>query len=313
MAAITKAEWIWKDGTFIRWEDAQLHLLSTAVMFGTSVFEGIRAYDTPEGPQVFRLQDHLRRLIDSCRTYRFDLKYDLDALVAACVEGVRKNALSSCYIRPMVLYGYGAAGLDAVGSSIETYVACWPWGTYLGDGALEKGVDACVSSWQRAQPNTFPMMAKAGGQYLNGQLMKWEAMRNGYHEAIAVSPSGLVSEGTGMNIFVVWRGQLLTPALDGTLLPGITADSVMTIAKDLGLEVKAQQIPRELLYGADEIFFVGTAAEVTPVGTVDRVPVGSGKAGPITRAIQQRYLDYVKGKIPDTHGWRTPAGLPAAV
>jgi branched-chain amino acid aminotransferase len=313
MALITKADWIWKDGEFVRWEDAQIHVLSTAVMFGTSVFEGIRAYDTPDGPQIFRLHDHLRRLVDSCRTYRFDIPYDIDALAAACVEGVRKNNLASCYLRPMVLLGYGAAGLDSIGSPVETYVACWPWGTYLGDGALEKGVDACVSSWQRSQPNTFPMMAKAGGQYLNGQLMKWEALRNGYHEAIAVSPTGLVSEGTGMNLFVVWRDQILTPALDGTLLPGITADSVIKIANDLGLEVKPQQIPRELLYGADEIFFCGTAAEVTPVGTVDRLPVGSGKAGPITRAIQQRYLDYVKGKVPDTHGWRTMVGVEAKV
>lgn len=305
MGAITKATFIWKDGAFVRWEDAQLHLLSTAVMFGTSVFEGIRCYATPDGPQIFRLRDHLRRLLDSCRTYGFDVRHDLAALERACVEAVRKNGLDSCYLRPMVLYGYGGAGLDAVGSPLETYVPCWPWGTYLGDGALEKGVDACVSSWQRAQPNTFPMMAKAAGQYLNGQLMKWEALRNGYHEAIAVSPSGLVSEGTGMNLFVLWRGALLTPSLDGTLLPGITADTVLTLARELGHEVRAQQIPRELLYGADEVFFTGTAAEVTPVGSIDRKPIGSGKAGPVTRAIQQRYLDYVQGKVPDAHRWRT--------
>jgi branched-chain amino acid aminotransferase len=221
------------------------------------------------------------------------------------VEAVRKNRLEACYLRPMVLYGYGGAGLDAVGSPVETYVPCWPWGTYLGEGALEKGVDACVSSWQRAQPNTFPMMAKAAGQYLNGQLMKWEALRNGYQEAIAVSPSGLVSEGTGMNLFVLWRGALLTPSLDGTLLPGITADTVVTLAGELGYPVRAQQIPRELLHGADEVFFTGTAAEVTPVGSIDRRPVGSGRAGPVTRALQRRYLDYVQGVVPDIHGWRT--------
>ncbi|MBI2797492.1 MAG: branched-chain amino acid transaminase [Gemmatimonadetes bacterium] len=307
MAPINKSEWIWKDGSFIKWDDAQLHLLSTAIQFGTSLFEGIRCYDSPSGPQVFRLGDHLRRLVDSCRTYGLALPHDLGTLTKACVDAVKKNGLASCYLRPVVLLGYGGAGLEADGSPVETYVPCWSWGTYLGAGALEQGVHACVSSWQRAHPNTYPLMAKAAGQYLNSQLMKWEAKRNGFQEAIGLSPSGLVSEGTGMNIFVVWRGKCYTPALDGTLLPGITADSVITLANDIGIAIEPRQIPREMLYGADEIFFTGTAAEVTPVATVDRRVIGAGAAGPITRAIQQRYLDYAQGKLPDTHGWRTSA------
>ena len=305
MAPITKADWIWKDGTFVKWEDAQLHVLATAVQFGTSVFEGIRCYDTPDGPAIFRLEDHLRRLVDSARTYNLDLKHDIPTLTKACVEAVSRNKLKGCYLRPVVLLGYGAAGLEADGSPTETYVPAWEWGTYLGAGALEAGVTACVSSWQRAHPNTYPLMAKAAGQYLSSQLMKWEAKKNGFQEAIGLSPSGLVSEGTGMNIFVVWRGKVYTPALDGTLLPGITMDSVITLANDIGITIEPRQIPREMLYGADEIFFTGTAAEVTPVASVDRKPIGSGKAGPITLALQKRYLDYVKGVLPDTHGWRT--------
>ncbi|RQO59711.1 branched chain amino acid aminotransferase [Paucibacter sp. KBW04] len=305
MAAITESEWIWKDGQLIPWHQAQLHLLSTAVQFGTSMFEGIRCYDTPEGPAIFRLHEHLRRLQDSCRVFGLESPHDIATLAAACLSLVAKNKLGSCYLRPMVLLGYGGAGLSAEESPIETYIAAWPWGTYLGEGALEKGVDACISSWQRAHPNTYPLMAKAGGQYLNSQLMKWEALRNGYQEAIGLSPSGLVSEGTGMNIFVVWRGRCFTPALDGTLLPGITADSVMQLAREIGIDIEPRQIPREMLYGADEIFFTGTAAELTPVASVDRCQIGSGRTGPITKALQQQYLDYVKGKVEDRHGWRT--------
>ncbi len=305
MAPITKADWIWKDGTFVKWEDAQLHVLATAVQFGTSVFEGIRCYETPDGPAIFRLEDHLRRLLDSARTYNLDVTHDMATLTKACLDAVSRNKLTGCYLRPVVLLGYGAAGLEADGSPVETYVPAFPWGTYLGAGALEAGVHACVSSWQRAHPNTYPLMAKAAGQYLSSQLMKWEAKRNGFQEAIGLSPAGLVSEGTGMNIFVVWRGKVYTPALDGTLLPGITMDSIITLANDIGITIEPRQIPREMLYGADEIFFTGTAAEVTPVATVDRKPIGSGKAGPITLALQKRYLEYAKGALPDTHNWRT--------
>ncbi len=306
MAPIAEADWIWKEGEFIRWQDARVHVLSTAVQYGTSVFEGIRCYETPDGPAIFRLQDHLRRLQDSARMYRLETSWGPERLSEVCREIVRKNGLGACYIRPMILRGYGAAGLDAVGSPVEAWVACWPWGTYLGEGALEQGVDACVTSWQRAAPNTFPMMAKAAGQYLNSQLMKWEALRNGFHEAIAVGPGGLLSEGTGNNIFLVRKGVLITPELDGTLLAGITADTIVTLAREMNIPVSIQQVPREMLYSADELFFTGTAAEVTPIRTVDRLPVGKGGVGPLTRALQQRYLDTVKGRLPDTHGWLTP-------
>ncbi len=305
MAPIAEADWIWKEGEFIRWQDARVHVLSTAVQYGTSVFEGIRCYETPDGPAIFRLQDHLRRLQDSARMYRLETSWGPERLFEVCREIVRKNGLGACYIRPMILRGYGAAGLDAVGSPVEAWVACWPWGTYLGEGALEQGVDACVTSWQRAAPNTFPMMAKAAGQYLNSQLMKWEALRNGFHEAIAVGPGGLLSEGTGNNIFLVRKGVLITPELDGTLLAGITADTIVTLAREMDIPVSIQQVPREMLYSADELFFTGTAAEVTPIRTVDRLPVGKGGVGPLTRALQQRYLDTVKGRLPDTHGWLT--------
>ncbi|HET7600163.1 MAG TPA: branched-chain amino acid transaminase [Gemmatimonadales bacterium] len=306
MAPITKADWIWKEGEFIRWEDAQIHLLSTAVQFGTSVFEGIRCYETPDGPAIFRLRDHLRRLHDSCRIYRLETPWGPDRLHDVCRAIVGKNQLNACYIRPMILRGYGAAGLDAIGSSVEAYVAAWPWGTYLGAGALENGVDACVTSWQRAAPNTLPMMAKTAGQYLNSQLMKWEAQRNGFHEAIAVGPGGLLSEGTGNNLFLVRNGVLITPELDGTILAGITADTILTLARDLDIPVSVQQVPREMLYTADELFLTGTAAEVTPIRSVDRLPVGDGKTGPVTRGLQQRYLATVKGQAPDHYGWLTP-------
>ncbi|HEX5385737.1 MAG TPA: branched-chain amino acid transaminase [Gemmatimonadales bacterium] len=313
MATITKTEWIWKEGEFIHWEDARIHLLSTAVQFGTSVFEGIRCYGTPDGPAIFRLQDHLRRLHDSCRIYRLETAWGPEQLAEVCCEIVRKNALEACYIRPMILRGYGAAGIDAIGSPVEAYVAAWPWGTYLGAGALENGVDACVTSWQRAAPNTFPMMAKAAGQYLNSQLMKWEAQRNGYHEAIAVGPTGLLSEGTGNNLFLVRKGVLITPEIDGTILAGITAETILTLARDLGIPTSVQQVPREMLYGADELFFTGTAAEVTPIRSVDRLPVGDGARGPITRVLQERYLGTAKGTLPDAHGWLTHArGAPGA-
>lgn len=302
---ITESEWIWKDGEFIPWHDARLHLLSTAVQFGTSVFEGIRAYDTDRGPAIFRLHEHVRRLQDSCRIYRLPLEHDHDALVAACVETVRRNGLRDCYIRPMVLRGYGAAGLYAEASPVETYIAAWPWGTYLGEGALEKGVDVCTSSWLRAHPNSFPVAAKAAGHYVNAQLIKHEAVTNGYAEGIALGPNGLVSEGSGQNLFLVRDGVLITPFLDGTSLSGITRDAVLALAREVDIPVREQHVPRESLYTADELFFTGTASEVTPIRSVDRVQVGEGRAGPVTRRLQSRFLDVVNGREEDTRGWLT--------
>jgi branched-chain amino acid aminotransferase len=303
---LTGADWIWKDGEFIPWGEANTHILSLAVQFGSSVFEGIRCYDTESGPAIFRLVPHMQRLMDSCKIYRMAPGQTQAELEEVCRETVRKNGLQDCYIRPMVIRGYGSAGLDPSASPVETYICAWPWGTYLGEGALERGVDVCVSSWTRAHPNTFPVQSKAAGHYNAAQLMKMEAIANGYVEAIALGPSGLVSEGSGQNVFLVKNGSLLTPFLDGTNLIGITRDSVIHIARDLGFEVREGLVAREALYTADELFFTGTASEVTPIRTVDKVIVGEGKAGPVTMAIQKRFLETVKGQVPDDRGWLTP-------
>ncbi|MCG6955792.1 MAG: branched-chain amino acid transaminase [Gemmatimonadetes bacterium] len=304
-SGLIPVDWIWKDGEFIRWQDAQLHLLSVAVQFGASMFEGIRCYQTPRGPAIFRLKEHIRRLHDSCHIYRMPLEHSQDTLVDACRDTVRKNGLGDCYVRPMVLWGYGAAGMNPVGSPLETYIPAWPWGAYLGDDALTQGVDVCVSSWSRAHPNTFPVQAKAAGHYVNAQLIKMEAIVNGYVEGIAVSPSGLVSEGSGQNLFLVRNGVIITPFLDGSSLAGITRDAVLRIAADLGYPVREQYVPRESLYTADELFFTGTASEVTPIRSVDRIPVGAGSAGAVTMAIQKRFMETVRGEREDARAWLT--------
>jgi branched-chain amino acid aminotransferase len=302
---IREADWIWRDGAVIPWRDANVHLLSLAVQFGSSVFEGVRCYATPRGPAIFRWQEHLRRLFDSCRIYRMVPEWTAEQLTAATAALITRNELDACYIRPMVLRGYGDAGMMPGVSPIETFIACWPWGTYLGDGALEQGVDVCVSTWQRPAPNTFPALAKAAGHYNNAQLIKMEAMANGYVEAIALAPNGLVSEGSGQNVFLVRDGILRTTAVDGTILSGITRASIITLARDLGIEVERGAIPREMLYTADEVFFTGTAAEVTPIRSIDRIEIGAGSAGPITRVLQKRFLDIVHGRTADDHGWLT--------
>ena len=303
---LTEAAWIWKDGEFIPWHDAKIHILSLAVQFGSSVFEGIRCYSTPRGPAIFRLAEHLRRLQDSCRVYRIELPFSAAQLTAACTAAVLRNELESCYIRPMVVRGYGAPGMTPAGSPVETYIAAWPWGPYLGAEALELGVDVCVSSWQRMAPNTFPASAKAAGHYTNAQLIKMEALAHGYVEAIALGPGGLVSEGSGQNLFLVRDGALITPAVDGTSLLGITQDSVVRIAEDLSIPVRRQAVPREMLYTADELFFTGTASEVTPIRSVDRIPIGAGRAGPITCRVQERFLALASGEAEDVHDWLTP-------
>jgi branched-chain amino acid aminotransferase len=302
---ITETDYIWRDGEIIPWHDAQVHLLCHAVQFGSSVFEGVRCYETLDGPAIFRWPEHLRRLYDSCRIYRMPMRWTPDQLTVAAAELIDANRLGSCYIRPMVLRGYGDAGMLPKDSPIETFLATWPWGPYLGAGALENGVDVCISSWTRPAPNTFPTMAKAAGHYNNGQLIKMEAIANGFAEAIALGPDGLVSEGSGQNVFVVRNGEVTTPFVDGTILEGITRSSIMTLAADLGITIREAPIPREMLYVADEVFFTGTAAEVTPVRSVDRIPVGSGTVGPITRRLQQHFLDVVHGRVPDGHGWLT--------
>jgi branched-chain amino acid aminotransferase len=305
MARLTETEWIWRDGEFIRWKDAQVHVLSHSMQFGSSVFEGIRCYKTPQGPAIFRLQDHLQRMLTSCRIYRIDLQYSIDDLVMACCQVVERNQIESCYVRPMVVRGYGAAGMVPFDSPVEMYVPCWPWGTYLGEGALENGIDACVSSWHRVAPNTIPAAAKIAGNYLGGQLIKMEALANGFGEAIALGPGGMLSEGSGQNVFIVHGGTLYTPPIDGTLLTGVTRSTILTLATEAGVPVREQPLAREMLYAADEVFLTGTASEVTPVRSVDHITVGSGKRGPVTKQLQREYLDIASGAREDRYGWLT--------
>jgi branched-chain amino acid aminotransferase len=305
MSRSTPPRWIWHNGEFVAWHRATLHVSSHVVHYGSSVFEGIRCYATPDGPAIFRLREHIRRLLDSATIYQMTTEFDAAELAEACRTLVRRNGLEACYIRPVILRGTGALGVDPSLCTVEAFILCWPWGAYLGAGALQDGVDACVSSWQRPEPNTIPALAKAGGNYLGSQLIKLEAQRNGYAEGIALGPGGLVSEGSGQNIFLVRDGVLITPAVDGTLLPGITRDCILTIAADLGIAVREQPVPRELLYIADEVFFAGTAAEITPVRSVDRTVIGDGTAGAVTRALQERLLRVAGGQHPDQHAWLT--------
>ncbi len=305
MAKIGETQFIWHDGQFVKWHDATIHILAHSVQFGSAVFEGIRAYKTPKGPAIFRLREHLKRMLNSCKIYRMPVPYTLDELVEANRELIRRNNIDECYLRPMVIRGYGAAGMVPFDSPVEVYLPCWPWGSYLGAGALENGVDACVSTWHRVAPNTIPAMAKIAGNYLGGQLIKMEALANGFDEAIALGPDGMLSEGSGQNVFAVDGGVLYTPPIDGTLLPGITRSTVLAMAEELGIRVSVQPLSREVLYTCDELFVCGTASEVTPVRSVDKLPVGDGKVGPVTRKLQTLYLDIVNGRVEDTRGWLT--------
>ncbi|MCS7042230.1 MAG: branched-chain amino acid transaminase [Bryobacteraceae bacterium] len=307
---MTPTEKIWHNGRFIAWDEARIHVLSHVVSYGSSVFEGVRCYDTQRGPAIFRLREHTRRLLDSAKIYRIPVSYTLEELMEAQVELVRVNRLRSCYIRPIILRGYGGMGVLPANNPTEVFLACWEWGKYLGEEALASGVDVCVSSWNRMAPNTFPALAKAGGNYINSQLIRMEAHQDGYAEGIALGPDGLVSEGSGENIFVIRDGRIYTPPLSAGILPGITRDSIVTLAREAGIPVVETDIPREMLYVADEIFFTGTAAEVTPVRSVDRIPVGSGRRGPITEQLQRAFFDIVEGRAEDRYGWLTP--VPAA-
>ena len=311
---LTPTEKIWHNGRLIKWEDATIHVLSHVVSYGSSVFEGIRCYSTPGGPAVFRLREHVRRMVDSARIYRMeDVGFTSAQLCEAILEVVRVNRMDSCYIRPIVLRGYGEMGVNPVRNPIDVYVACWDWGTYLGAEALAEGVDVCVSSWTRLAPNTLPALAKAGANYMNSQLIKMEALANGYAEGIALDSNGHVSEGSCENIFVVRDGRIHTPPLGASVLPGITRDSVLTLARAAGIPVVETIIPREMLYIADEVFFSGTAAEITPIRSVDRVTVGQGRRGPVAERLQKDFFGVIDGTAPDVHGWLTPVHAPAAV
>jgi len=296
---------IWRDGQFVAWDDATIHVMSHAVHYASSVFEGIRCYETPGGSAIFRAADHMRRLQDSCRIYRMPLRYDLDTLVQAASDTVNANDLRHCYLRPIVVRTGEQMGVYGVDAPVETFIIAWNWGSYLGDEALQHGVDVCVSSWRRAAPDTFPGLAKASGNYLSSQLSKMEARINKYSEGIMLDSFGHVAEGSGENLFVVKDGVIFTASLGASILKGITRDSVMVIARDLGYEVREEAIPRELLYIADEAFFSGTAAELTPIRSVDRIQVGDGKPGAITRAIQTQYMGICKGELEDRFGWLT--------
>ena len=306
---IQKTEKIWHNGRLIRWDDATLHVMSHVVHYGSSVFEGIRCYSLPSGPAIFRAHEHMQRLIDSGHIYRTECKATREQLVQGMIELIQANGVWPCYIRPIMLRGYGEAGVNPLTSPVEVYIVNFPWGKYLGN--TDEGVDVCVSSWTRLAPNTLPAMAKAGANYMNSQLIKMEAMLNGYAEGIALDSNGYVSEGSGENLFVVRNGVLQTAPLGNSVLPGITRDSVLKIARDLGIPVVEQGLPRELLYIADEVFFTGTAAEVTPIRSVDKIKVGKGTMGPVTRSIQQEFFAIVQGEKADRHNWFTPVPVRA--
>ena len=310
--AFTGTGKIWMNGSLVDWNDAKIHIASHVIHYGSAVFEGARCYDTPRGSACFRLDAHMRRLYDSARIYRMEPHIDQDAMTNAVLETIRVNAHKACYIRPLIYRGYNALGVNPFPCPIDTAVLTWEWGAYLGQDALERGVDVRIASWSRVAPNTFPTLAKTSANYANSQLIKMEAVTEGYSEGIALDSFGYLSEGSGQNLFLVRDEIIYTPPLTASILPGITRNSVITIARDLGFKVREEMLPRELLYICDEAFFAGTAVEITPIRSVDKIQVARGVRGPITTAIQQAYFDIINGKAPDRHGWLTFV-YPAAV
>ncbi|HAY35479.1 MAG: branched-chain amino acid transaminase [Bacteroidetes Order II. Incertae sedis bacterium] len=296
---------IWKNGEFVAFEDATVHVLTHALHYGTSVFEGVRCYNTAKGSAIFRHAEHMQRLIDSARIYRMDLGYSQEELEQAVIDTIVRSGLKECYIRPLSYRGHGAMGVNPYNNPVETIIAVWKWGAYLGPEALENGVDVHVASWNRMAPNTFPSLAKAGGNYLNAGLVKMDAVLSGFTEGIMLSTSGHVAEGSGENLFLVKDGKLFTAPVSLSILPGITRDSICTLARDMGLSVEEALIPREALYIADEVFFTGTAAEVTPIRSIDHHTIGSGKRGEITERLQSAYFDILHNGN-DPYGWLTP-------
>jgi branched-chain amino acid aminotransferase len=297
------AKKIWHNGRMIDWDDAKIHIMSHVVHYGSSLFEGIRCYSTAQGPAVFRLREHIQRLHDSCKIYRTDLEYSVDKLVEACLEVVRVNGFKECYLRPVVFRGYGPFGVYPLNNPVEVYIASFVWGKYLGQDSIDQGVDVCVSSWARMHNNTIPPTAKSAANYMNSQLIKMEAVANGFVEGIALDTDGNVSEGSGENLFLIRQGVVYTPPLSSAVLPGITRDSVMQIAHNLGYEVREQVIPRAALYVADEVFFTGTAAEITPIRSVDRVKIGNGKRGPTTEQLQNDFYAITSGEKEAPGDW----------
>jgi branched-chain amino acid aminotransferase len=298
-------EWIWMNGQFVKWADANVHVTTHALHYGSSVFEGVRAYNTPDGPAVFRLREHTQRLLNSCKIARIVSPYSEDSINDAIVETVARNGHEACYIRPLVFRGAGPLGLEGRKCPVDAVIFTMEWGRYLGAEGIEQGIDAQVSSWRRIAPDTFASLAKIGGQYINSQFVSMEAHDNGFSEGIALDINGYVSEGAGENIFVILDGVVYTPGVWSSILMGITRDSALTILKDLGYEIRYEPIARDMLYIADEIFFTGTAAEITPVRSVDRIPVGSGSRGPVTKAVQDEFFAITAGQKPDKYGWLT--------
>jgi branched-chain amino acid aminotransferase len=304
---------VWMNGRLVDFADAKIHAFSHVFHYGSAMFEGARVYKTKHGSAAFRLDDHIKRLYDSCKVYRMEIPYALAQFREAIFETIRANGFDECYIRPLVYRGMGALGVNPFGSPVDVIIAVWRWGKYLGPESVEKGVDVCVSSWNRMAPNTFPAMAKATGNYLNSQLIKMEAITNGFVEGIALDATGHIAEGSGENVFLVHGGKILTPPLAGSILHGITRETVITLARDAGYTLQEQPMAREMLYIADEVFFTGTAAEITPVRSVDRIPVGSGKRGPVTERLQKDFFALIHGQAEDRYGWLTPIPVEARV
>jgi branched-chain amino acid aminotransferase len=300
-----KTEKIWMNGKLVAWDDAKIHIGAHVIHYGSAVFEGIRAYSTPEGTAVFRLDAHTERLYNSAKIYRMDVAYSPDEFNTALCETIVANRLDACYIRPIIYRGYGQLGVNPFPCPVDVAIMVWDWGKYLGAESLEKGVDVRVSSWTRIAPNTLPAMAKSAANYMNSQLIKMEAIKDGYSEGIALDADGNISEGSGENLFLVLKGTLVTPPLVNSVLPGITRDSVLALARRLGIPVREQELPREMLYLADELFFTGTAAEITPIRSIDKITVGRGERGPVTEALQKAFFDVIECRVPDEYGWLT--------
>ena len=296
---------IWMNGTLVEWKDATIHIASHVIHYGSGVFEGARCYATPKGSVCFRLDAHMRRLQHSAKIYRMDYPLDLTGWQHAVLDTIRVNQLKACYIRPLVYRGYGTLGVNPLSNPVDAVIMVWEWGAYLGADALEQGVDVKISTWSRMAPNTLPALAKSTANYANSALIKMEAIADGYSEGIALDVHGQVSEGSGQNIFLVRDGAIFTPPIASSILGGITRDSIIMLAGDLGFTLTEMAFPREMLYLADELFFVGTAAEVTPIRSVDKIQIGNGRRGPVTEALQRAFFDVINGEVPDTHGWLT--------
>lgn len=305
MSPFNEKSKIWMNGEVIPWKEANIHIASHVIHYGSSLFEGLRCYKTPKGTAIFRLDAHTKRLYNSCKMYRIEIPYSQEELNQAIIDIIEINKFKECYIRPIVFRGYGTLGVDPLSNPIVTAIMVWEWGQYLGEEALKNGVDVRVSSWRRMAPDTFPALAKSGANYMNSQLIKMEAVLEGYVEGIALTNDGHISEGSGENIFAVMDGVLHTPPLSSSILPGITRNSVIKLAEEQGIEVKEDSIPREMLYIADEVFFTGSAAEITPIRSIDKIKIGTGQRGPMTRLLQEEFFAYINGEREDINKWLT--------